>query len=398
MVVLRYNEIKNVDRTAIERARIKLRQLGFDGKGTILYTTKSITRQEKQTNVHVFVAIDPAVEQEMRDATEILARYECEFPIKIQSKKHTAHFNGDSESHFVIIERTEPSLNPVVLSSQGYEIVDTHFLTFQGLLGEITKGRLELEQAKQNLRKVLAIIIADTKERVGVDPSLVLDSQVIWRASDPLTDALLTELVSVLSKHGMVGPNFVNLPDENLVEPVYFDFHGHPGYEERWLIPPSIGDIGSAYYGSANSDETQTQLTIQAVSLRLKTDEFRLFMRPYLRGESWVVAMFDPMIVRIAYLNEVYNTTRERPIGEESWRVLGFLMDISQKFQENAELIVKVKSFRINCEEYSNDQVSLLKTWNEILELMERTVSAKFIPRENWQQMLWGMSGGILNL
>ncbi|MBS3067899.1 hypothetical protein J4450_04305 [Candidatus Micrarchaeota archaeon] len=394
MAVLRFNEIRNLDRNAIQRAQSELSKLGFD-KGTILYAARNIYRAEKQTAAHVFVAIDPAVEQEMRDATEILAKDECEFPIKIQSRRYAWHIVGDSEFHFVVIGRTAPPLNPVVLSSQGYEIVDTHFLTFQGLLGKITHSRIELEQAKQNLREVLAIIIADTKERVGVDPSLVLDGGVIWRASDSITDALLAELVSVLSKHGMVGPNFVNLPDENLVEPVYFDFHGHPGYEVRWMIPPSIGDIQSSHYGSANSDETQTQLTIQAVSLRLTRDDFRLFMRPYFRGEDWFHAMFDPMLIRLAYLNEVYNTSRERPIGEESWRILSFYMSII-KFKEDAALAEKFERFKAACEEKSDDQENLLRQWNEILDLMERIVSAKFIPRTNWQEMLWSISGGVI--
>ncbi len=385
----------------LARARVEMQRLdGDSSRARIFYAKRKVhTVQNPSSSVltRVFAAVHPDVENEMRTATDILAKNECEFPIKIQSDRYVTYTEDDgSECHIVSINRVKPPLNPVVLSSNGHEILDTHFLTFQTLLAAVVNGKMvSREEAREKVREVLAIINKDISERVSVEPALVLDGKVIWNRMIILTDQVLDELAITLSSNGMVGPNFVNLPHEDLVQPAYFDFHGHPGYPERWFIPPSISDIWSSY-NSANYEKSRAELVLQAVSLRLTTEDFQLFLRPYFRGEYWVTATLDPFIVRIGYLNEVYNTSKERPIGEESYSVLGYLMHASTVVGQNSYIVERIGQFKVLLDEKAGQDV-LLVTWNNLIEKIESCVGANVFTKGDWKEILWNMSGGMLS-
>ena len=402
MASLRYKQLpQNFWSTKfLDGIRARLSDLASDAsKSKIFYAGRRVYAAQNPSNPvlnHVFTALHPDVENEMRAATEILAKDECEFHIKIQSDRCAVYREGDDLYHVVSIKRAKPPLNPVVLRSQGYEILDTHFLTFQALVAEVTKGKLaSREEARKRVREILDIVDKDVRERTSVEPALVLDGKVIWNRMILLTDSVVDELVDAISSHGMVGPNFVNLPDESLADPIYFDFHGHPGYPERWLIPPSIGDIWSSFH-SANDGESKASLVIQAVSLRLTTEDFQLFLRPYFREEHWIGATLDPFVVRIAYLNEVYNTSKERPIGEESYRVLDYLTHVVTTLGQNPEIAELMKQFKGLLNEGAN-QDKLLPVWNSIIQKIENLLNSNIFTRGNWKETLWDMSGGTLS-
>jgi len=370
----------------------------LDGDSSkIFYAERKVRPSGNPSNAvlnRIFVAVHPDIESEMRAATEILAKDECEFPIGIQSDRYCTYYENDgSLCHVVSIKRIDPPLNPVVLRSEGYEILDTHFLTFQTILSKVVDRSTSKEEAREHVREILDIIDKDIRERTGVEPALVLDGKVIWDKMSVLTDMALDELATVLSSHGMVGPNFVNLPEENLTQPVYFDFHGHPGYPERWLIPPSIGDIFSCC-GIATSKENEVKLVIQAVALRLTTEEFQLFLRPYFKGEHAAFAKLHPVLVRIAYLHEVYNTSKERPIGEESWELLDYLARITA-LEQNHEIVELMKQLKELLDKA--DQDKLLTLWNMLIEKIENLGGDNILTKRDWwKKALWDMSGGVL--
>jgi len=392
---LHYIQRKGIDPALASEAKRELAALnGGKNDNAVFHMHRSLTCNGKKTEAQVFAALHPAIEDEMRAATELLAREECEFPIRLQSRKHTLRKDESCEYHFIVLERERPPLNPVVLRSEGYEILGSHSLTFQWLISEVILGSAPPEEIRHKLCTILGIIRSDIKDRIGVNPSLAVDGRTIWTPDSALDDNLLDNMAKTISQHGMVGPNFVNVRDEPLTKPVYFNFHGHPGYPERWLIPPSLSDIMGSF-GRANLDEGQNRICIQALSLRETTGDFKLFLRPFFRGEDLGQAVLQPLAVRIGYLNEVHNTTRERMIGEEEAGLLSCMASIIIRLKESKEVQERLNAFKGSVKE-GVGQKELIAAWNGILELFEKAVGLKFIPREDWRTILWNMSGTIV--
>jgi len=399
---LRYKEIRKdaINPTQLHEAVGELSRLGAKGflsapAAKLFYAKRTLFKEGEKRTANVFLAIHPDIEEEMSEATGILAKYECEFPINIQSRAYSKMTGkNEEESHFAVIERRAPPLTPVFLESQGYEILDVHFLTFQQLLAEIVAG-VPADAARRNLSNILALFKMDVLDRVGIAPSLVFDNRTVWFSNFAPGDVELDELVRIISKNGMVGPNFVNMPGQDLVEPVHFDFHGHPGYPERWLIPPSIGDIGSSY-SKVTRKESKAELLIQALSLRLTEDGFGLFIRPYFRGEGWVSATADPVLTRAGYLDEVYNTTRERPVGEESYKLLATLASFSDALGQDPEIVAGILTLEKGVKEIPEQQNRLVELWNSIVSRINSLMD--IIPRSGWRTLLWENSGGVIEL
>ena len=394
MVKLHYKEIpsRDLDANLIERARGELRALAKGEPGQIFHATRLVQRKEYGGNLakaHVFFSISPKVEAGMRKATDLLAEKECEFPVYVESKMYAGARECGQELHFAFVDGAGLSSKPVLLESQGHEISDTGISKFHKLVGEIRSG----ENARESLRELLFLMDTEIRLRKGVAPFLSLDGENLCAPGQEMDEGKAARVAGLISKNGIVGPNFVNIAFQAPREDVYFDFHGHPGYEGAWMIPPSGSDINR---GMALIEEGNAELCLRAVAIRLGGEDFRLFIRPFFKGEGNVVAIFDEVLVRVAYLNESYNTTRERKVGGEAYLLLDWISRISPRLMEDKELVEKLKSFGELVGAKPDDQDRLIGLWNELLDKLEGALGVRVIPRANWREQLWGISGGAL--
>ncbi len=391
------------------RVKANLEKMGACDESRVFHIKRDVKycKQVRDTfgletrDVDIFVAINPCVEMELQHVTKLMTREGCEFPIYAHTNSMTFETDGNHRTYYMVFERGDiPTPSPVLFKADAYATFNEDRWDFIDKVQDIRlyKGEKKLEY----FAHVLEMIEQKFVNGSGVPAQLSWGGRVRWKSGTECSTENAKFLIHKLASEGLAGPTFVYTPNMTYRHVGFFDFHGHPAYNESFVAPPSSMDIEGASSEVFDRSE-HLRVCVQAIALQAPTGSFRLFLNAYIMGEDWDYANYEPILIQASYLNSVFNSLDKRKVDNTAVRLLRDARRMEPVFAGNEKLEMEIDHLDFDVSLGRGSPHAHKKQWNGVVSTMNEIHrhargSDFIVPESVWTQRLWNLSGGEIDL